>query len=438
MREKTFYLLNLGCAKNLVEGEHLAGTLMAAGLEPVSEPPRAGLLMVNTCGFLSSAAEEAVAAALELARGKGPDQRLVLLGCLVGRYGKKLVRELPEVDLFVMPGELPNLRRHLAQPPPGRLAAAPPRTLFGAETPRVVTTGPGWAYLRIADGCPRGCSFCTIPAIRGRLRSRPLADVEAEARELARSGAKELNLIAQDLTAYGLDLAGEPLLPRLIKRLGKIREVSWLRLLYMHPDFVGEPLLLAMAASPKAVPYLDMPLQHIADPVLKAMGRRRGGRELRGLIARARELVPDLVLRTTLMTGHPGEGEAEFAELAELVASGAFDHLGVFAYSPEAGTRSARLKAPEPELAEARAAELMEIQRGVSSRRLAALVGTELPVLVLGPHPDSDLVWHGRAMGQAPEVDGVVIITDGRAAPGAIAPCRITAAHDYDLEGVLV
>lgn len=437
MREKTFYLLNLGCAKNLVEGEHLAGSLMAAGLEPTDDPGRAGLLMVNTCGFLASATEESVAATLDLAGQKGTNQRLVVLGCLVGRYGKKLVRELPEVDLFVMPGALPDLRRHLAQPPPGRLAAAPPRALFGSETPRALTTGPGWAYLRIADGCPRGCSFCTIPAIRGRLRSRPLADLETEARFLARSGARELNLIAQDLTAYGLDLAGEPLLPRLIKRLSKIEGVSWLRLLYMHPDFVDEALLKVIAQSPKAAPYLDMPLQHIADPVLKAMGRRRTGDELRRLIERARELVPGLVLRTTLMTGHPGEGEAEFAELRELVASGVFDHLGVFSYSPEAGTRSARMEAPDAERAAERASELMEIQRGVSARRLAALVGSEIPVLVLGPHPDSDLVWHGRFMGQAPEVDGVVIITDGRAKPGDMASCRITASHDYDLEGVL-
>lgn len=438
MSHDFFYLLNLGCAKNLVEGEHIAGMLMAAGQQPTAKPELAGLLVVNTCGFIAPSSQESVEAILELADNKKPGQRLVVVGCLVGRYGKKLVRELSEVDLFVMPGALNNLRQLLAQPPQSRLAAAAPGLIFGNETPRAISTGPGYAYLRIADGCNRGCGFCTIPAIRGRLKSRPLSELVAEAKDLARAGAVELNLVAQDLLAYGSDLAGRPLLIDLLDELATINELSWIRLLYLHPDFVDEALLVALRDTPKVLPYLDMPIQHIADPVLKAMGRRRSGDELKALISRARDLVPGLSLRTTLMTGHPGEGEKEFAQLRQLVQEVHFDHLGVFAYQPEKGTRSARLPAPAPELAQMRAGEIMALQQNISAQKLTARVGESEDVLVLGPHPDSDLVWHGRARSQAPEVDGLVIITDGHAPSGSIANCRITASHDYDLEGVLI
>lgn len=260
----------------------------------------------------------------------------------------------------------------------------------------------------------------------------------AEARDLARAGAVELNLVAQDLLAYGSDLAGRPLLIDLLNELATINELSWIRLLYLHPDFVDEALLVALRDTPKVLPYLDMPIQHIADSVLKAMGRRRSSAELKALISRARDLVPGLSLRTTLMTGHPGEGEKEFAQLRQLVQEVRFDHLGVFAYQPEKGTRSARLPAPAPELAQMRADEIMSLQQVISAQKLTSRVGESEDVLVLGPHPDSDLVWHGRARSQAPEVDGLVIITDGHAPAGSIASCRITASHDYDLEGVLI
>ncbi len=432
-----YYLLNLGCAKNLVEGEHLAGLLLQAGWRPCAEPGEAELLLLNTCGFIQPAVEEAIEAALELARAKGPGQRLVVAGCLVGRYGKKLAASLPEADLLLSPGEAPRLLEHLAAPPPDRLAMSPPRGIFGAADARALSTGPGWAYLRVSDGCLHSCAFCTIPKIRGRLRSRPLDDVLAEARRLAGAGARELNLVAQDLTSYGRDLGG-PGLAELLAALAEVPGVEWLRALYLHPDLLEPPLIQAMAATPKVVPYFDLPLQHIADPVLQAMGRRKSGAELRRLLALVRATAPGAVLRTTLLVGHPGEGEAEFAQLVEFVEQAGFDRLGVFAYSPEAGTRSARQAAPPPEVAQERRERIMELQRAVSRRRLARLLGRELPVLVLGPHPDSDLVWAGRTAGQAPEVDGLVIITGGSAPPGSLAACRITATHDHDLEGVLL
>jgi len=432
-----FYLLNLGCAKNLVEGEHLAGMLMRAGWRPVSDPNEAGLLLVNTCGFIQPAVEEAVEAALELAAAKGEHQRLVVVGCLVGRYGKKLAASLPEADLFIAPGEAPRLVEHLDSPPPGRLAISPPRGLFHAADPRALSTGPGWAYLRVADGCLHSCAFCTIPKIRGRLRSRPLDDILAEAHSLAAQGVIELNLVAQDLTSYGRDLGG-PGLAELLDALSQAPGIAWLRPHYLHPDLLEPPLIEAMAANPKVVPYFDLPLQHIADPVLRAMGRRKTGAQLRELVSRIRAACPQAILRTTLLVGHPGEAEAEFAALERFVAEIGFDRLGVFAFCPEAGTRSARLPAPPPGLARERQERIMELQQGISRDRLARLKGQEMPVLVLGPHPDSDLVWAGRTAGQAPEVDGLVIITDGRAEPGTLAACRITATHDHDLEGVLL
>ncbi|MBU1275446.1 MAG: 30S ribosomal protein S12 methylthiotransferase RimO [Proteobacteria bacterium] len=433
---KTYYLLNLGCAKNLVEGEHLAGLLLAGGWQAVAEPGQAEVLLLNTCGFIQPAVEEAIEAALDLSESKTPAQRLVVAGCLVGRYGKKLAASLPEADLLLAPGEAPRLLELMASPPPGRLAISPPRSLFGGADPRALSTGPGWAYLRVSDGCAQSCAFCTIPHIRGPLRSRPLDDLLAEAESLAALGVRELNLVAQDLTSYGRDLGG-PGLAELLAALSNIDGIEWLRPLYLHPDLIDDNLIAAILGTPKVAPYFDLPLQHVADPVLSAMGRRRSGAELGSLVAGIRKAAPRAVLRTTLLVGHPGEGPAEFAALKEFVAAMEFDRLGVFPYSPEAGTRSARLKAPPPQTAQKRAGQIMELQRRISRRRLAPLLDQTLPVLVLGPHPDSDLVWAGRALGQAPEVDGMVIITEGAAQPGSIAPCRITATHDYDLEGAL-
>ena len=242
MKASAFYLLNLGCAKNLVEGEHLAGMLMAAGHTAVTEPGQAQILIVNTCGFIKPAVEEALDAVFELNAGRKPGQFMAVVGCLPGRYGKKLAANLPEVDLFVAPGEMHRLVAHLADPPPGRLAIATPRRIFTSKDPRVPATGPGWAYLRVADGCSHKCAFCTIPHIRGRLRSRKIEDILAEARALGGLGVREINLVAQDLTAYGQDIYGKSALKRLIDELAGIDAIKWIRLLYLHPDNLGKKL----------------------------------------------------------------------------------------------------------------------------------------------------------------------------------------------------
>ncbi|MCB2188206.1 MAG: 30S ribosomal protein S12 methylthiotransferase RimO [Deltaproteobacteria bacterium] len=433
-----FYLLNLGCAKNLVEGEHLAGLLTSAGYVAVPEPAAAELLVVNTCGFIQPAVEESLEAVLELAHDREPGQRLVVVGCLVGRYGKKLAKSLPEATLLVGPGELPRLLTHLAAPPESRLALSPPLSCLEATAPRHLSTGPGWAYLRVADGCERRCAFCTIPAIRGRLRSRPLGEVVAEARLLAASGVKEINLVAQDLTAYGADLGLDHGLARLLAALDQVEGLAWIRLLYLHPDYLDLELVRAMAAADKVLPYFDLPLQHLADPVLQLMGRRRTGRQLRGLLVAIRQTLPEAIFRTTLLVGHPGEDEAAFQTLYDFVAETGFHHLGVFPYCPEAGTRSARLPHPPRQAAQERAHRIMALQRRLSRAHLKSLKGSRQEILYLGPHPESELVRHGRAAFQAPEVDGEVLITDGAATPGSLVTARITKSHDYDLEAVLV
>lgn len=435
----TYYLLNLGCAKNQVEGEHIAGMLLAAGYAAVAAPEAAELLVVNTCGFIRPAVEENIAAILELAQAKRPGQRLVVAGCLVGRYGRKLARSLPEVDLMIGPGEiinLPKLIQHVTKQP--HIALSRPRSVLGSDTPRAISTGPGWAYLRVADGCEHKCAFCTIPRIRGRLRSRRPEDILVEARRLAEAGVREVNLVAQDLCSYGRDQPGGADLVDLLQELSAIETLTWIRLLYLSPDSLETPLIEAMLGTPKVLPYFDLPLQHIADPVLRAMGRGKSGAELRALIAGIRQRDPAAVIRTTLLVGHPGEGESEFTELLDLVTSFGFDHLGCFAYQPEAGARSARLAAPPAKLGQARAKRIMAAQRQASRSRLKRLLKQEAAVLVLGPHPESDLLWHGRLAGQAPEVDGQVIITDGAAAPGSIVRCRITRTHAYDVEAALL
>lgn len=433
-----YYLLNLGCAKNQVEGEHLAGLLLAAGWQGTASPEAAELLLVNTCGFIKPAVEENIAAILELAAAKQPGQRLAVVGCLVGRYGKKLAASLPEADLLLGPGEAPRLLEHLLDPPSGRLAISTPREVLGHPAPRALSTGPGWAYLRLGDGCEHKCAFCTIPRIRGHFRSRPLEQVLEEAQRLADAGVKEINLVAQDLCSYGRNQSGGAGLSQLLPRLATIGALSWIRLLYLSPDFQEKQLIETVASTPKVLPYFDLPLQHIADPVLKAMGRHRSGAELRALLAGLRQRLPQAVLRTTLLVGHPGEGEAEFTELLQFVTETGFDHLGCFAYQPEAGTRSARLAAPPAKVGQVRQRQIMAAQKPISRAKLKALVGQELPLLVLGPHPDSDLLGLGRLARQAPEVDGEVIITDGQAAPGSVVNCRVTKAHAYDLEAVLL
>ncbi len=435
-------LVSLGCAKNLVDSENMAKQLLEMGWRMTRALPEAELIVVNTCGFLESAVQEAIEAILEAAQHKisGKCSLLVAAGCMVQRYGKKLLRELPEVDLFLGTSHYHALEAAVESRlagNPRRLWIARPAPAPGGEAGWAMSAGPHSAYLKIAEGCGNSCSFCIIPNLRGPLRSRKEADILAEAARLASVGVKEINLIAQDTTAFGLDRNDPEALPRLLEKLDETPGLEWIRLLYSYPGRISDRLLHVMANSRKAAPYLDIPLQHCAPAILKAMGRPPDSPER--VIDKIRSVLPGVALRTSIMVGFPGETEAEFKSLLAFMERVEFDHAGVFVYSPEAGTRAARLPGrPDAKRGERRRAALLEVQREISGRKLKLLVGRDLPVLIEGPHSETDLLLGGRLATQAPEVDGGVIVTGGFAEAGEIRRVKITSAHDYDLEGIIL
>jgi len=434
-------LISLGCAKNLVDSENMAKQLLDMGWKMTRVLPEAELIVVNTCGFLESAVQEAIEAILEAAQHKvsGKCSMLIAAGCMVQRYGKKLLREFPEVDLFLGTSHYHALETAVESKlagNPKRLWIGKPGPVPGIEAGWAISTGSHSAYLKIAEGCGNSCSFCIIPNLRGPLRSRSEADVLTEAARLASAGIKEINLIAQDTTAFGLDRNDPEALPRLLEKLDEIPGPEWIRLLYSYPDRITGRLLYVMANSSKVVPYLDIPIQHCAPAILKAMGRPPGSPER--VIDKIRSAVPGVALRTSIIVGFPGETRAEFKSLLAFMERIEFDHAGVFVYSPEAGTRAARLPGRlGKKRVESRSAALLEVQREISRRKLKLLVGRNLPVLIEGPHPETDLLLAGRLSTQAPEVDGGVIVTSGHAEAGEICRVQIAAAHDYDLEGII-
>jgi len=434
-------LISLGCAKNLVDSEAMVRQLLDMGLTMTAEAAEADLIVVNTCGFLESAVREAIEAIIQAAGHKisGKCRMLVAAGCMVQRYGKKLLDELPEVDLFLGTSHYHALQAAVES----KLAGNPRRLWIGrplqipGESGRVISTGSCSAYLKIAEGCGNSCSFCIIPNLRGPLRSRTEADILSEALRLASGGIKEINLIAQDTTAYGLDRNEREALPGLLEKLDRTPGLEWVRLLYSYPDRITDRLLDTIKNSRKIVPYLDIPIQHCSRTVLRAMGRPAEDPER--IVDMIRRHIPDIALRTSLMVGFPGETRADFKSLLAFVERVEFDHVGVFAFSPETGTRAALLPGrPMKRTAENRRAVLLETQKEISRRKLKRQVGQILPVLIEGPHPETDLLLSGRLRDQAPEVDGGVIITGGFAGAGEVRPVRITASHDYDLEGTVV
>lgn len=438
-------MISLGCAKNLVDSEVMVAQLLNLGYTMTDEPSEASLLVVNTCGFLESAVEEAIEQILQLAEHKGTSssKRLVVAGCMVQRYGKKLLKLLPEVDLFIGTSHYHDLERSLMSAAPacdgGRLLIGPPRALMTSQTPRARSGIAGSAYLKIAEGCGNSCSFCLIPRLRGPYRSRTVEDVLEEASRMAGEGIKEINLIAQDTTAFGHDRGDETSLIRLIELMDRLDGVEWVRLLYAYPDRVNRALLRTMAQSRKVLPYLDIPLQHCVPGILKAMGRETVHGNVERLIDLIRSQVPEMVLRTSIIVGFPGETEADFQSLVRFVERVEFDHLGVFAYSPEAGSRAARLEGQIDEEVKAnRCRHLIEVQKTISHNHLERYVGKVERVLVETTHPETDFLLTGRLAGQAPEVDGCVIITGGEGYPGHIMEAHITAAHDYDVEAELL
>jgi ribosomal protein S12 methylthiotransferase len=443
--ERKVHLISLGCARNRVDSEVMLGTMMGKGWKATDVAEEADAIVVNTCGFIASAKEESIDTILnaaELKKAK-PDLKLVVTGCLTQRYKTQLAKGLPEVDLFIGTDEFTKIGELLGRDTPTEISdkihAKRTHYLYNEEMPRVNTLAKHAAYVKVAEGCQHNCSFCIIPAIRGRLRSRPISSVVQEVQHLVKDGVQEINLIAQDLAAYGRDRTDQADLFALLKALAAVEGLKWIRCLYVYPEHISDEFLEFFATEPKIVKYLDIPVQHAADPVLKRMNRNVTRDELRTILAKVRARVPDVAIRTSVMVGFPGETEADFQQLCDFVAEQKFRHLGCFTYSQEEGTVAGRLPDQiDDETKTRRQAAIMEIQQGVSRAHMQAYVGQILPVLVEGPSQETELLWQGRLSTQAPEVDGVVYLNDGAVKAGTIQNVRISEAHDYDLVGEVV
>ena len=437
---RSLYLLTLGCPKNRVDSEVMLGALGQGGYRLVDDPARASVIVVNTCAFIGPAKQESIDSILELAEHKrtGQCRTLVVTGCLSQRYAPELARELPEVDHFLGTSAYAQIADLLAAEAAPRQVIPDPDYIHDARTPRV-NSGPAYtAYLKISEGCDNACAFCIIPTLRGAQRSRPVEDLVAEARTLAGAGVRELNLVAQDLTAYGHDLPGRPRLHELLRALCAV-DVRWIRLHYAYPRTFPEELIDVIASEPKIAKYLDMPLQHASDRLLRSMRRGRDRAFLESLVARLRARIPGLSLRTSLIAGLPGETEADFEELKEFVRTQRFERLGCFQYSDEEGTAAFDLpdKVP-PRVIERRWREVMALQKRINREQNRALVGRRLTVLVEGASPETEHLLVGRHQGQAPEIDGQVYLNDGFAYPGEFVTVEVTEAHAYDLVGRVV
>jgi len=436
-------MVTLGCAKNLVDSESMLGLLKAEGFLLASSLEEAEIGIINTCGFIESAVKESVGAILEIAGMKkaGKLKKLYVAGCLVQRFGYKLKKELPEVDGWLGTGEIGAVARLLGEDKAGDVPfyINRPSYLAGRESPRIQSSPFYTAYVKIAEGCSHRCAYCTIPAIRGPFRSRPEASIVAEVEAMAERGVKEINIIAQDTTFYGRDLGEKSSLETLLKKLVQVNGLQWIRILYSHPQGVSDSLLDLMETYEQICPYLDVPLQHVHPEVLKRMGRHSEDENPRQLMDRIRSRKRLISVRSTLMVGFPGETEDVFKYLKDFVSWAEFDHLGVFVYSPEKGTRAARLSnVVDRHLAEERMDVLMRLQAGISIRKNRKMISKIVPVLIEGTSEETDLLLRGRTAAMAPDVDDQVLINKGEGIVGDIVPVKIRKAYAYDLVGEIV
>jgi ribosomal protein S12 methylthiotransferase len=468
--------VSLGCPKNLVDGEVMLGYAQAAGHEITANSQDADVIVVNTCAFIDNAKQESIDAILEMAQHKrdGKCSRLVVTGCLAERYRDELRKEIPEIDAVLGTGEVPQIVEALESTSDDRrqtsvsvqpltfftkkgprtsdngprtsdlgprTAEAPakalPTYLYDAESPRVITTPRHFAYVKIAEGCDYTCAFCIIPTLRGEYRSRTRESIVAEARTLAAKGVKELLLISQDTTFYGIDRQERGALAKLLRELNEVDGIEWIRLLYLYPTTITDDVLAAMAECEKVCRYVDLPLQHASADVLKRMRRPGNRKTYDALLARIRGRVPGVTLRTTFIVGFPGETEAEFAELENFVRDTEFDHIGVFTYSHEEGTRAYAVKDDVSAATKRKRRDrIMKLQKGIVERRQQARLGSEVDVLIDGPSPEHELVLQGRLEGQAPDIDPMVYLTDADPEiyrPGQLIRARIVGAQGYDL-----
>ncbi len=446
--DRTVFFSSLGCSKNLVDAQVMLGHMGLNGFEVITEPSNAEVIVVNTCSFIDAAKAESVETILDLADHKetGSCKALVVSGCMAQRYSNDLEKELPEVDLFIGTGEYNKIVPLLTALEENKLEKKSfvevPRFIHTEFDPRLNTSPFYTAWLKISEGCNRNCTFCIIPTLRGRLRSRAVDSLVQEARQLAETGVKELNLISQDLSDYGVDLDDDNNLFELLSGLETVDGVNWVRLFYFYPDELTDEVIEKMATSTKVCKYLDMPVQHFSDYVLKRMNRKITGEKIMDRIEKLRERIPGIVLRTSIIVGFPGENDDDFEKLLAGVKAARFNHLGIFRYSDEEGTPAYRLKDKVPqEVIEERFDRLFEAQKEIARELNSEFLGKTVEVLVEGFHEDTELLIVGRHFGQAPDIDGKVIINDldgKELKQGDLINVEITEVLDFDLIGKLV
>lgn len=437
-------MISLGCAKNLVDSEIMIGALEKAGWQLREDPLQAEVLLINTCGFIQPAVEEAIEEILQLVNIKSehPEKKIVVAGCLVQRYKAQLLEELPEVDFFIGTEGCKTIAEIIDRLPienPEAKLILPDRFVMDSSLPRTITTPPYRAWFKITEGCDNRCSYCMIPSIRGDLRSRSIDDLAAEAKIHESHGVKELSLIAQDLTAFGNDLGGQVQLYTLLENILAKTTIPWLRLLYLYPSGIHKDLLKLMADQPRIVPYLDIPFQHVSNQVLAAMNRRYTNEDLYRLLEEIRFFLPDVALRTTFLVGFPGETEQDVLMLEKFLHEARIDHVGIFSYANEEGCPSEHYpRQCAEEEKDARKDHLLAVQSEISAEIQKKYIGRMEQVLIEGYSSETDLLLEGRTRFQAPDVDGCVYIAEGEAGLGDIVQVNITEAHVYDLVGKIV
>ncbi|BFT73001.1 30S ribosomal protein S12 methylthiotransferase RimO [Paenibacillus sp. P36] len=435
-------VVTLGCEKNMVDSEIMAGLIHGRGFQLVDNKEDATVIIVNTCGFIDAAKEESVNTILDMAELKETAnlKALIVSGCLTQRYKKQLLDEMPEIDGIVGTGDFDKINDIVDEALRGKrpILVGNPVFNYDADLPRLVTTPRYTAYVKIAEGCDNACTFCSIPIMRGNFKSRSMESIVAEVANLASQGVKEISLIAQDSTNYGTDLYDSFMLPTLLNKVSEVEGIEWVRLHYAYPGFFSDELIEVMATNPKVCKYIDMPLQHSEDSILKRMRRPGRQKDTRELVRKIRESIPDVALRTSLIVGFPGETEEDFENLKQFVRDVQFDRLGVFAYSKEDDTPAARLPNQVPDdVKEYRANAIMEIQREISNIRGGRRIGQEIDVLIERYDGRSD-VYIGRSQFDAPEIDGEVFVSNGKLTIGELAKVRITHSYEFDLSGEVI
>ncbi|MEI6857892.1 30S ribosomal protein S12 methylthiotransferase RimO [Psychrilyobacter sp.] len=437
-------VITLGCSKNLVDTEHYLGILVnKRGFELTTEVEDADLCIINTCGFIGDAKEESITTILGVAEHKknGKLKKIIVAGCLAERYADELLAEMPEVDAIIGTGDVDKIEEVIDEILGGKrvIRSESLDFLANAETERIITTFPHTAYLKIAEGCNRRCTYCIIPSLRGNLRSRTIEDIIVEAKRLVANGVREINLLAQETTEYGLDLYKKKALPDLMRELAKIEELKWIRTYYMFPNSVTDELIEVMKTEEKVCNYFDIPIQHVSDSVLQGMKRAISGDASKELLRKIRKEIPDAIFRTSLIVGFPGETEDDFSELKDFVEEFKFDYIGVFKYSREEDTVAFDMENQvDEDVKHRRWVELTNLQAEIAETKNRSFLGKEVEVMIDGVSEESEYMLEGRTRGQALEIDGKVLTNDGTAKPGEIVKVKVEQNFDYDLLGSVV